>query len=575
MWWRPLSSPRLKRPGARGDAHAVRGDLRRRVSAARADLIAAAAIALAPHVVLAADSPIGTTRHSASPEGAIATESSQVLPKWTPAASVALSHEAGLHLSRGADLQSRTSANLAIAFGLFDWVELSGELPLVVAQRVANDGSSGVARGLGDVRAGLKGTLLRLPRRGIGLGLMFDVTAPTGSGARHLGIGGLAYAPQVLFELRGARAIRGAFALGYLARPEVARDRRIAGDEITTRAATRIPLVPSQAVALVAEIDGRIAMTRGADHRLAGRTGLRGQTRAGLVLGFYATAAAPIGFADGEVGGIFTVGWAPPIRSGTARAFDGSPRPTATALALRDDAPGGDDEPAPRERAADDLDGDGVRAAADRCPSVAEDRDAFEDSDGCPDRDDDGDGLADAYDLCPRAPEIVNGGLDHDGCPDRADATGRFATLSTIDPSSLAPSLDFDGGTATLTAASVASLDAWIELARLNPWMTRLDVSVYVHASDDPDRDHALASARAQAIVRRVRDAGIEPWRVDVRELGALDPAARERTRVAVIGAGAPGTVGPDPAALRRWFAREQIDAARPAPAVDLAAQGP
>ena len=34
----------------------------------------------------AADSPTTHGRRTASPEGAIATESSQVLPKWTPAA---------------------------------------------------------------------------------------------------------------------------------------------------------------------------------------------------------------------------------------------------------------------------------------------------------------------------------------------------------------------------------------------------------------------------------------------------------------------------------------------------------
>lgn len=521
--------------------------------------IVAAAIALLPAATRAADSPIGTTRHSASPEGAIATESSQVLPKWTPAATVALSHEAGLHLSRGADLQSRTAANLAVAFGLFDWVELSGELPLVIAQRVAHDGSSGVGRGLGDVRAGLKGTVLRLPRRGLGLGLMFDVTAPTGSSARHLGIGGLAYAPQLLFEVRGARAIRGAFALGYVARPEVSRDGRVAGDELTTRAATRVPLSPSQAIAWVAEVDGRIALVRGADHGVAGRTGFRGQTRAGLVLGFYATAAAPIAFGNGEVGGMFTLGWSPPWRAGTARAFDGSPRPKATSLALRDDALHATDAPEPSKRSPDDTDGDGVRAHADLCPNVAEDRDAFADSDGCPDLDDDHDGLADAFDLCPRAPEVVNGGLDHDGCPDSSDADGHFTTFTTLDPATLAPALEFDAGTAVLTAASVTALDGWIELARLNPWMTRLDVSVYVHASADPDRDHAMATARAQAVVLRVRDAGLDPWRVEVRELGALDPSVRERTRVAIVGAGTSSTLAPEPAALRRWLASEQL----------------
>lgn len=68
-----------------------------------------------------------------------------------------------------------------------------------------------------------------------------------------------------------------------------------------------------------------------------------------------------------------------------------------------------------------DNDGDGVPDAADKCPNEPEDLDGFEDGDGCPDPDNDGDGIPDAEDSCPDAPETVNGKLDFDGCPDVAD----------------------------------------------------------------------------------------------------------------------------------------------------------
>jgi outer membrane protein OmpA-like peptidoglycan-associated protein len=66
-----------------------------------------------------------------------------------------------------------------------------------------------------------------------------------------------------------------------------------------------------------------------------------------------------------------------------------------------------------------DNDRDRVLDLDDACPIVAEDRDGFEDDDGCPDNDNDEDGLADAIDRCPNDPEDKDGFEDDDGCPDR------------------------------------------------------------------------------------------------------------------------------------------------------------
>jgi outer membrane protein OmpA-like peptidoglycan-associated protein len=66
----------------------------------------------------------------------------------------------------------------------------------------------------------------------------------------------------------------------------------------------------------------------------------------------------------------------------------------------------------------EDGDRDGVADRVDRCPAQAEDRDGFEDADGCPDPDDDRDGVADAQDRCPREPEDADRFQDEDGCPD-------------------------------------------------------------------------------------------------------------------------------------------------------------
>ena len=65
-----------------------------------------------------------------------------------------------------------------------------------------------------------------------------------------------------------------------------------------------------------------------------------------------------------------------------------------------------------------DRDGDGILDDIDQCPDVAEDKDGFEDEDGCPDFDNDGDGIADNSDQCPNDPEDLDGFQDEDGCPE-------------------------------------------------------------------------------------------------------------------------------------------------------------
>ncbi len=65
-----------------------------------------------------------------------------------------------------------------------------------------------------------------------------------------------------------------------------------------------------------------------------------------------------------------------------------------------------------------DSDKDGLCDADDKCPEDAEDRDEFEDEDGCPDTDNDGDAILDKDDKCPNEKEDVDGFEDEDGCPD-------------------------------------------------------------------------------------------------------------------------------------------------------------
>ncbi len=64
-----------------------------------------------------------------------------------------------------------------------------------------------------------------------------------------------------------------------------------------------------------------------------------------------------------------------------------------------------------------DRDKDGILDKNDRCPDQPEDKDGFEDEDGCPDPDNDGDGIADAQDACPTVAGEASTDPKQNGCP--------------------------------------------------------------------------------------------------------------------------------------------------------------
>ena len=97
----------------------------------------------------------------------------------------------------------------------------------------------------------------------------------------------------------------------------------------------------------------------------------------------------------------------------------GAPAEGALPEAGQQPPPAGVGETAPPATSGgSDRDGDGIGDDMDRCPDDPEDRDGFQDEDGCPDPDNDQDGILDIDDKCPAQPEDKDGRQDEDGCPE-------------------------------------------------------------------------------------------------------------------------------------------------------------
>ena len=177
-----------------------------------------------------------------------------------------------------------------------------------------------------------------------------------------------------------------------------------------------------------------------------------------------------------------------------------------------------------------DNDKDAILDKSDKCPVLAEDKDGFEDTDGCPELDNDKDGVADAADKCPLKPEKINGKDDNDGCPDDGDSL----VISQPDRIELLENVQFNGERIAKTSANLMSQLAATLRARTD--IARLRIAVHVQPSKAPDKDKVLADKRAEAILIWLVNYGIANERLDVKGFGGSKPlVAADRKGAAEI----------------------------------------
>jgi outer membrane protein OmpA-like peptidoglycan-associated protein len=159
-----------------------------------------------------------------------------------------------------------------------------------------------------------------------------------------------------------------------------------------------------------------------------------------------------------------------------------------------------------------DGDKDGVADADDQCPDVAEDRDSYQDHDGCPeeDPDEDRDGVPDHEDACPEQKETINGIDDEDGCPDTGDENvvfedGQFKVLQTV---------EFEHGSAEIKQESHSLLDQVALHMKANPDVKKIRVEGHTDDTGPRDVNMRLSEKRAESVRKYLIDKGVSANRL-------------------------------------------------------------
>lgn len=163
-----------------------------------------------------------------------------------------------------------------------------------------------------------------------------------------------------------------------------------------------------------------------------------------------------------------------------------------------------------------DSDGDGIDDDDDRCVSVPEDMDQFEDEDGCPELDNDRDGLPDDVDRCPLEAEVRNDFQDEDGCPDEAPPV----VIRERDEGELLPQqVLFRVGTDRVSPRFRGEIAAVCELLQANP-DARLRVIGHADEQGTAAGNHRLGAQRAGAVAEQLVICGVSPTRLESRSYG-------------------------------------------------------
>lgn len=486
----------------------------------------------------------------------------------------------------GSLVHSRLGGALVGSIGLGSRFELGLSAPLVFSQSQRAQGVQGAPAsidsfGFADITAIPK---LQLLRGKVALALGVAVSLPSATSADYFGNKGVAVSPQLALSGTGRR-FRAALNLGYTARKrQVVADLDV-DDELYGHVGVGFKLTPEL------ELMGTFGLATLAKAPL--RPYNNNYSEAKLGLGYAVSKRVQL-FAAGGFGtseGFGTPDWRAlgGVWIGTDRGMrartdgdrdhdgirdsvdkcpdvaetvngiedeDGCPEVDTDGDGLIDPQDKCPNEPGPKSNQGcpvppeGDKDGDGLVDSIDKCPDDPEDKDGFQDDDGCPDPDNDGDGVVDAADKC----RDLAGPVENRGCPDsdrdkdsvvdRLDnCPDEFGTVAnhgckekqsvtiTATGFEITDSVYFKTDKAVIESRSFGLLRNVAAVIKNHPEVTAVVVEGHTDNQGSAAHNKDLSQRRAEAVMLFLTQNGVDRARLRAAGFGPDRPIMDNRTK--------------------------------------------
>jgi outer membrane protein OmpA-like peptidoglycan-associated protein len=486
---------------------------------------AGALIALSVALPARAQAPevdLSLFRAAAGSDGTIGVDGAHPIPAGVDPIELQIVLDGALHPVRDplARIDYRVGGWLAMQGRLDPRLSLFVQLPitLLAGGDLSAWGVAPPGAGVGDLRVGVRGSILETPDFALGAHLALELATADPqafSGDARTIVEGLVSVQRRLsprLELLGNALVR--------FRPPRDLGSARFGNEIGLRAAASYALDPRWRGYV--ELDARSSLrdlsvaTAPAEWRL----GVRACALGRLVIDVAAGTRLDGALGAPDLRALLSIRYAP---ASCASAADAATQPSADALleqlaaarALRDGLARAEAEAA---RGAARL---ATRDSLERAESQGAARArALRDAD---ERDTDGDGMPDVLDNCPREKGPV---INH-GCP----MAQRQKVVIREDRIEILEKVQFALGSAVIRRRSFPLLDQVARVLQNHPDVLRVQVEGHTDSTGNPRRNATLSQARAEAVVAYLAKTAVAPSRLVARGFGPSRPLASNATR--------------------------------------------
>ena len=479
--------------------------------------------------------PINHFEAAAGPHNYLVTNHPAVLPHLTPSAWLILSYAHDPLVYRDADgnevgkiIEHQVNAEVAAAFGLFDRFEIAAVAPGMWVYGPGLTGAGVNELSTGDLR--VLGKVLLTPWNE-GLVASFRVQSaliPIAQLNQNAGAFAGETFPNITPALTvgfSSRYFKAGADVGYLLRaPSAIADDFVVGHEITYGFGAELSALP-KVLAFTADVYGRATPSFLFSTR--DQFPLEGAAAVKLFLG-------PVALIAGMGTGLIADYGSPDVRAFAGIGFypqaaedtdgDGLLDPDDDCPTDPEDKDGFQDEdgcPDP------DNDGDAILDVDDECPNEPEDKDRWRDEDGCPDPDNDEDEILDDDDECPNDPETKNGFEDEDGCPDDPNKKVIVVTREKIE---INDKIYFAYDSDRILPRSYELLDQVAAIIVEHEEIPAIFVEGHTDADGSEEYNRDLSDRRAKSVRQYLIDKGVEPRRLQAQGFGEAQPIADNAT---------------------------------------------